>query len=339
MPNIHRPASQEYLSRSSLEMDVDDDENDSPFLPSIPASPVASFGAGGYDDFFTGSPSTAPAHKTSFGLGRPQSSSPESSPSSKRSSGGALGSVRSTGGGNLFERAFSAGPASGGLFGGARAATVANRRMGPYKRPTLAHFQTSNTMDVTDSPSASQTSAFPIMSAQNPSLANGLAPPHPRTVASESSAFSGATFPRTLPPIRRAYSVSTEVVHDDANASSPDCSFEEASPSQPTLKAQEEYAQRHRSRVVRLADGSPAFRPAREGELADGGMKSPSEGSPFHFGGFGSNEKDGKILPCHTSPEDGLMRIDCSTVSGRNVIRSLLTHTLTLHRALPSLTT
>ena len=47
--------------------------------------------------------------------------------------------------------------------------------------------------------------------------------------------------------------------------------------------------------------------------MADG-MKSPSEGSPFHFGGFGSNEKDGKVLPCHTSPEDGLMRIDCSTL-------------------------
>lgn len=31
--------------------------------------------------------------------------------------------------------------------------------------------------------------------------------------------------------------------------------------------------------------------------------------------GFGDNEKQGKVLPCERVSEDGLMRIDCSTVS------------------------
>ena len=291
-------------------MDVDDE----PFLPSIPASPVqlASFGsAGGYDDFFTGSPSTAPAHKTTFG--RPQSSSPESSPSSKRSS---FGSTRSSGGGggNLFDRAFSAGPSSGPLFGGPRAATLASRsRLGPYKRPPLAHFQTSNNMDDANT-SPVQSSAYPILT--NTSLANGAAPPLP----TDATLFSGATFPRALPPMRRAYSVSTEQVHVelrvDSSPSASNSSQFEDSPSQPSVGVQQEYAQRHHSRVVRLADGTPAFRPAREGEAAECAMKSPMKESPSSmFGGFGSNEKDGKILPCHSAKEDGLMRIKASTVS------------------------
>ncbi|KAL7410653.1 hypothetical protein BDY24DRAFT_171031 [Mrakia frigida] len=309
VPSFNRPASQEYLPRSSLDMDVDDDEP--PFLPSIPASPVqlAAFD-GNYDDFFTGSPSTAPAHKTTFG--RPQSSSPESSPSSKRSS---FGSHRSSGGGgNLFERAFSAGPASGPLFGGPRAATLASRsRLGPYKRPALTHFQTSNNMDDANT-SPSQSSAYPILT--NTSLANGAAPPPP----TDGTLFAGATFPRALPPMRRAYSVSTEQVHVelrvDSSPSASNSSQFEDSPSQLSVGVQQEYAQRHHSRVVRLADGTAAFRPAREGETAECAMKSPmKESSPSSmFGGFGSNEKDGKILPCHSAKEDGLMRIKCSTL-------------------------
>ena len=36
--------------------------------------------------------------------------------------------------------------------------------------------------------------------------------------------------------------------------------------------------------------------------------------TPAGFGGFGDNEAHGKILPCHRVREDGLMRINPTTV-------------------------
>ncbi|KZT60364.1 Rhodanese-like protein [Calocera cornea HHB12733] len=84
----------------------------------------------------------------------------------------------------------------------------------------------------------------------------------------------------------------------------------------PLLTAQRAYAKRTHTRLVTRVDGSPAFRPLRN--AVEQGSKRESCPAQMHagqpFAGFGHNEQEGKILPCHKVKDDGLMRITPQTL-------------------------
>ena len=89
----------------------------------------------------------------------------------------------------------------------------------------------------------------------------------------------------------------------------------------PSTTVHAEYAKRHGQKFVPRVDGSPGFKPMRSSYAAPTAA-SPSgkckKASPYGSGGlpgFGDNEMDGKILPCHKVKEDGLVRITSQTVS------------------------
>lgn len=68
-----------------------------------------------------------------------------------------------------------------------------------------------------------------------------------------------------------------------------------------------------RSRLgVEAVDGSPGYKPARSSIAVPN--CSPSQMRKAGMPGFGDNEMDGKVLPCHKVKEDGLVRITPSTV-------------------------
>ncbi|KAG8679223.1 cell division cycle- protein [Ceratobasidium sp. 394] len=74
------------------------------------------------------------------------------------------------------------------------------------------------------------------------------------------------------------------------------------------------------ARAYATRKAAPALRrdllPARVGKLDSRGT-APNQSSPLtrvELPGFGHNEADGKILPCHKVREDGLMRINCDTL-------------------------
>ena len=164
--------------------------------------------------------------------------------------------------------------------------------------------------------------------------ASDYAPPDVEAQRSASSAYPilyggpkptlniGATFSKAAPaPMRRAFSVCDQQQMGNTSVETEDDESEyEASPSA-TIHA--EYARRHGQKFVPRVDGSPGFKPMRSSYAATTGvMESPSakgkRPSPFRSGGlpgFGDNEMDGKILPCHKVKEDGLVRITPDTVS------------------------
>jgi M-phase inducer tyrosine phosphatase len=119
--------------------------------------------------------------------------------------------------------------------------------------------------------------------------------------------------------MRRAFSVCDQPAMPEM---SEDESEYEASPSM-AAGAHADYARRTGSRFVPRVDGSPGFKPCRSSlPVAADGMASPcGKGKKaISFGrrgipGFGDNEMDGKILPCHKVTEDGLVRITSETVS------------------------
>lgn len=77
------------------------------------------------------------------------------------------------------------------------------------------------------------------------------------------------------------------------------------------------------SRLAPGVDGSPGGKPMRSSIAVpmsaadvDSPVKMGKRGSPYAgMPGFGDNEMDGKILPCHKVKEDGLVRITPATVS------------------------
>jgi len=127
------------------------------------------------------------------------------------------------------------------------------------------------------------------------------------------------TFPRMAPaPMRRAFSVCDQTLVPEVDE---DESEYEVSPSTSGLHA--EYARRNGQRVAPHVDGSPGFKPMRSSIAVTGeGMASPvgkrgKKTSPYGPGGlpgFGDNEMEGKILPCHTVKDDGLVRITPETL-------------------------
>lgn len=268
----------------------------SPIGQSPSFSGAASFsGSPGLGSFFCESPiapALPPAKRRSLVSGSP--ASPSGSPSAKRSS---LGMSR-----NLEKTASS----SAMLFGAGRASTLAARRGQPYKRPSILPVPLADGA----SASGSTNSAYPILYGAKPTLGG----------------VPSGMFPRAATaPMRRAFSVCDQTAMPEM---SEDESEYEASPSV-AATAHAEYARRTGSRFVPRVDGSPGFKPCRQSmpSAADGVGGSPcgkgKKASPFGRGGmpgFGDNEMDGKILPCHKVKEDGLVRITSSTVSHRSVL-------------------
>ncbi|WWC68646.1 uncharacterized protein I206_102577 [Kwoniella pini CBS 10737] len=297
------------LSPSSVaSTSVSDDfgmDIDSPAIksrrPSSQQSPTfsgaASFsGSPGLGSFFCESPAApaaqAPAKRRSLVTGSPASPS-SGSPSAKRTS---LGLTRPA-----LDKTTSSGAM---LFGGGRSSTVAARRNPMFKRPALGPLSAGPSGDG-GARTASATSAFPIL----------YAPPK-TTLGGGSS----GTFPRSaMAPMRRAYSVCDQ---NKMHEMEEDESEYEASPSMAGTQA--EYIRRYGPRAVPKVDGSPGFKSVRASIATSGqGITSPaaSKGkqkiSPYGPGGlpgFGDNEMDGKILPCHKVKEDGLVRITPDTL-------------------------
>lgn len=131
---------------------------------------------------------------------------------------------------------------------------------------------------------------------------------------------SVGTFPRGPAGLmRRAYSVCDQPQMGEQ--SEEDSEFD-GSPS--VGAAQAEYARRHNKRVETRVDGSPNFKAIRssiavptQGGVSPSRARSQKSGSFVAKGmpGFGDNEMDGKILPCHKVKEDGLVRVTPQTVS------------------------
>lgn len=241
-------------------------------------------GSPGLDEFFCQSPGPSlmpPAKRRSLLTGSPASSS--GSPSAKRAS---LGLSRN------MEKATS----SSGMLFGARPGAMGMRRPQPYKRPvptalgpTLEHAK----------PLCGANSAFPILSAVKAAL--GSQP---------------GAFPRAAPGMmRRAMSVC-----DQPHLEEEEESEFEGSPS--VVAAQAEYARRHGHTLVPRIDGSPAFKPMRstivgtpcEGVISPGNKKRASPFGQPGLPGFGQDELEGKILPCHNVKDDGLVRINADTL-------------------------
>ncbi|WWC87865.1 uncharacterized protein L201_002762 [Kwoniella dendrophila CBS 6074] len=269
-------------------------------------SGAASFsGSPGLGSFFCESPAApsaqAPTKRRSLVTGSPASPS-SGSPSAKRTSLG-LGLSRPP-----LEKTASS---SAMLFGAGRSSTVAARRNPLSKRPALGPLAAGSSVEG-GIRTASAASAFPILyAAPKPTLGGG----------------NSGTFPRSaMAPMRRAFSVCDQnKMHEQEE----DESEYEASPSMAGTQA--EYIRRYGPRGIPKVDGSPGFKPARASIATSGeGMASPvgckgkqkQKVSPYGPGGlpgFGDNEMDGKILPCHKVKEDGLVRIT------PNTLQSLLT--------------
>lgn len=248
----------------------------------------------GFGAYFEQSPAPAPmlnpTKRRSLVDGSPSASG---SPSAKRASFG--------------KKADKSASSSAMLFGTTRINTLASRRAAPplVKRPILAQVQP--TGNVARAGSAS--SAYPILE-------------HPKT--------NIGTFPRATGGLmRRAYSVCDQPQLSEQ--SEEDSEFD-GSPS--VTAAQAEYARRHGKRVEARVDGSPNFKPMRSSiAVPTQGCGSPSRSKGQKSGsftkglpGFGDNEMDGKILPCHKVKEDGLVRVTPQTVGCHHGFVKTRTH-------------
>ncbi|KAF8917100.1 hypothetical protein CPB85DRAFT_1374416 [Mucidula mucida] len=146
------------------------------------------------------------------------------------------------------------------------------------RRPTLSG-------NLRDSDSSSVRSAFPVLD--------------------QAENINSERITLEPPPQRRAFSATL------AAQFSEDSSFEEPDGSSPA----QAYAQRQHARTLRRRDGTENFFPTT-GATVMLSHESPSRrivgtGLP----GFGDNERVGKILPCRSVPEDGLMRITPQTLN------------------------
>jgi M-phase inducer tyrosine phosphatase len=104
-----------------------------------------------------------------------------------------------------------------------------------------------------------------------------------------------------MAPMRRAFSVCDpppEMSEDDEDGASGSANGMYDSPTHA------EYARRHHPRPALPVSPAAAAKVNRLSPYGPGGLP-----------GFGDNEMDGKILPCHKVKEDGLVRISHETVS------------------------
>ncbi|KAL7419639.1 m-phase inducer phosphatase [Cryptotrichosporon argae] len=246
-------------------------------------------GSPGLGSFFENSPSAQAAAVSNKrrSLVATSPASPSSSPSAKRTS---LGQYRQ------LEKASTSGAL---LFGAPRANTIASRRNGVVnKRPQLLPVPTAAGRSTTTN------SAYPILYAP------------PTAVDGTFGLQQQRPGPKSM---RRAYSVCDQPAHDVSDDEG-EC---DASPSVVAQGMHAAYARRYGNRHVARPDGSPGFKPVRSSIAVSGqgeASASPVRGkktSPFGPGGlpgFGDNETEGKILPCHTVKEDGLVRITPETL-------------------------
>lgn len=195
----------------------------------------------------------------------------------------------------MMEKSMSANvTGAGGLFGTTRMGKQheLNRRAQPYKLPPLAPLAAG------DEPArvATTASAFPMLE---------------REAGQPSQVFPGLKLGRNgLPTMRRAFSVCDQGSPSDQSGSSDDTD------NSPSVAAA--------GRVVsHIETSTNVLHPMQHigGRITpDGGFGGPERGnpnSPFAQAGllgFGANEKEGKILPCHRVKEDGLVRINNNTV-------------------------
>ncbi|ORY24381.1 hypothetical protein BCR39DRAFT_323623 [Naematelia encephala] len=278
-----------------LSMDVDSPQMPFPGPSPIQRSPAfagsSSYsGSPGLGSYFCNSPAAPPAvlpsKRRSLISGSP--GSPGSSPSAKRTSLGLGRNVEKTASSSAM------------LFGGGRPNAVGSRRPQPYKRPPL---MAAPGLENTSGRSTSAISAYPILYG-----------------APKQTLGQAGTFPRAATaPMRRAFSVCDQGSMPPPEMEEDESEFE-ASPSVGGPHA--EYARRHGKQFVPRVDGSPGFKAARssiavtgQGAASPTGKgKKPSPYGPGGLPGFGDNEMDGKILPCHKVKEDGLVRITVDTL-------------------------
>lgn len=147
------------------------------------------------------------------------------------------------------------------------------------------------------------------------------------------------------PPVRRAFSaayprgVNPLATAEDADASS-SMDNDSLDASSPAVA----YAKRQQVKTIRRCDGTDDFRsmtgatamlkrdeemrvsrksdtedPMRERDTPRSKYLSAGGARAAGLGGFGDNEANGKILPCHRVKSDGLMRITWDTVSRRHM--------------------
>ena len=168
--------------------------------------------------------------------------------------------------------------------------------------------------------------------------------PHPQTaypaMPSSDDRVEEAPVVHRLPPVRRAFSAMLPPNLLDQTMGS-ESSFEQ----DPDLSSPAQaYAKRQQVKTIRRCDGTDDFRPLtgvtalmkrdtevlsssgrsahvseeREGRSKNAGERDTPRSKYLSagpgLGGFGDNEAHGKILPCHRVREDGLMRINPSTV-------------------------
>lgn len=177
-------------------------------------------------------------------------------------------------------------------------------------------------------------------------IAPGDAPSaaHPQTAYpvltnQEDGGADNAEVVHRLPPVRRAFSamLPPNLLDQTMMTMSSDASFEQdSSPAQA-------YAKRQQVKTIRRCDGTDDFRPItgatalmkrdtearglrrseeRENRVTAQTLRVGERDTPRSkylnagpgLGGFGDNEAHGKILPCHRVREDGLMRINPTTV-------------------------
>lgn len=184
---------------------------------------------------------------------------------------------------------------------------MASRRTQPYKRPILGSLASCSTSDVMRV--VSTASAFPVLENGGQAGANDYIAPLPPSMLGRG--------PRAT--MRRAFSVCDQKA-GPASSSGSDRSDPDIVDASPCAGA----------RVVSHFDvGSSAmgktasvsgFRTVGHSASVGVGL-TPSENNGGMLG-FGENEKDGKVLPCHRVKEDGLVRITHDTVSGKSSVRT-----------------
>jgi M-phase inducer tyrosine phosphatase len=196
----------------------------------------------------------------------------------------------------LFEKSFSSGVLGMNSFYGNRVSSnLASRRREPYnKRPLLIATNTAHDMSV----HTATASALPVMDGES---------------ARPAAMFSLARAPRPVgqPVMRRAHSVCDQPESSEGPSK---CDIDEAS--RGTSGAT--------GRVVsHIETGTSGLQAIHHlgGRITPDNFGSSGDANagkiPFAQAGllgFGANEIEGKVLPCHSVKEDGLVRVTRETV-------------------------
>jgi M-phase inducer tyrosine phosphatase len=196
--------------------------------------------------------------------------------------------------GRAFEKSFSCGGVGSSSLYGSRAPTnLASRRREPYnKRPLLIATNTAHEIPT----HTATASALPVMDGKS---------------GQPASIFSLARVARTggQPPMRRAHSVCHESEGGEAGRDHGT-----------TLPAAAETLATGRvvSHIETGTSGLQAIHHLGGRLTPDKFGSAESTRSPYAQAGllgFGANEMEGKVLPCHNVKEDGLVRVTRETVS------------------------